>query len=194
MSNLTPKQRLGLARDKNIALNAGAGTGKTRILVERYLEILVEENLDVKNVLAITFTNKAAAEVMVRVAQNIEEKLLVTKKEGIHRKLLNIRNRLSSANIATIHAFCMRILRDYPLESGLDPEFSLLNELQSNLMIEETIKEEIETLNQEENNWLGLFRMFGQKTINEMLQFALEHRFEMERINKYASEVSIDDQ
>ena len=66
MKQLTATQRAALALDKNIAVTAGAGTGKTLILVERYISILLQKNVDLRTVLAITFTNKAADEIQAR--------------------------------------------------------------------------------------------------------------------------------
>ena len=126
MNDLTLQQKLSLATGKNITVTAGAGTGKTRILIERFIHILLTEDVDIKEVLAITFTDKAAAEMMERVANSIDE-LLNSKSVDINKaKLFQIKNRLSSAHISTIHAFCSRLLRENPIELVLtygDPRF-----------------------------------------------------------------------
>jgi len=179
MEKLTPTQRLALQRNLNLAVTAGAGTGKTMVLVERYLDLLLREQVDIRDILAITFTNKASAEMMNRVARRLEE-LSEQKTDPLRRmELLRLRNRLSSAYISTIHAFCLRLLREYPVESGLDPDFSQLNEMQNELLIEQTIRSEIEQLSQEEQNWLDLFRLFGIKSIQELLRAGLVHRYEI---------------
>jgi ATP-dependent helicase/nuclease subunit A len=188
MPQLTATQKLALARDKNISVTAGAGTGKTLILVERYLDILIHENIDLKEVLAITFTNKAAAEMMERVAQRMNELIQETQDDEGRRKLIEYRNRISSAYISTIHSFCTRLLREYPVQAGIDPDFVQLNSLQCELLVDECIDEELEVVNSEEKKWLDLFRLFGADNIKEMLRMSLAHRYEMRIIiTKYHS-------
>ena len=155
MVTLTKNQNKALRRDVNIAVTAGAGTGKTLILVERYIDILLNEDANIKEILAITFTNKAAAEMMERVAQSIESLLSENQSEADRLKLLAIRNHLSSANIFTIHAFCARLLREFPLEAaGLDPGFSQLNDVQSEQLVEQAITEEIGSIDKNDEYWL----------------------------------------
>jgi len=183
MAKLTENQTAALSRDKNIAVTAGAGTGKTLILVERYLDILINEDVDIRELLAITFTNKAAAEMLNRVAQKIESLLSESSQVKKHSKLLKIRNHLSSSYISTIHSFCARLLREYPLEAGgLDPGFNTLNEIQSDYMINECIESEISEIDTKDPEWLDLFRAFKPDAIKSMLQVSLEHRFEIRQI------------
>jgi len=184
MSQLTTTQKLALTLNKNIAVTAGAGTGKTLILVERYLDTLIHEDIDIKEILAITFTNKAAAEMMECVAQRMEELIGETEDEKLKRRLIEYRNHISSGYISTIHSFCARILHEYPMQAGLDPDYTQLNDIQSELIIEEAIEEELEIINSQENQWLDLFRLFGTANIKQMLRMSLAHRFEMTGITK----------
>jgi ATP-dependent helicase/nuclease subunit A len=183
MTQLTKNQKVALSQDRNIAVTAGAGTGKTLILVERYIDILLKNNIDIRELLAITFTNKAAAEMLNRVASKIESLLSEPAESSKHSKLLKIRNHLSSAYISTIHSFCARLLREYPLEAGgLDPGFSTLNEIQSEFIIEECISSEIAQIDINDPEWLELFRVFNSQSIHAMLRMSLEHRYEMGQI------------
>ncbi len=182
IGNLTPRQCLALQRNLNLAVTAGAGTGKTRVLVERYLDLLLTEKVDIREILAITFTNKAAAEMMNRVARRLDELLKQTTDLSRRQELLLLRDRLSSAYISTIHAFCLRILREYPVEAGLDPDFNQLNEMQNELLIEQTIRSELEKISTDEQHWLDLFRLFGTRLVQKLLHTGLEHRFEMLRL------------
>jgi ATP-dependent helicase/nuclease subunit A len=181
MNPLTPIQSLALQRNLNLAVTAGAGTGKTRVLVERYLDLLLSRQAHTGEILAITFTSKAAAEMMNRVAGRLDELLQEPEATGSHRHkdLLLLRSRLSSAFISTIHAFCLRILREYPLESDLDPDFLQLNEMQNDLLIEQTIRTELEKISADEQQWLDLFRLFGTGLIHELLRSGIFHRYEM---------------
>ncbi len=179
MSSLTEQQQSALARDRNISVTAGAGTGKTRLLVERYLEILINEAVDVKGILAITFTKKAAAEMKDRVVQGIDDKLHSELSGDKRKKLREIRDRMNSAAISTIHAFCARLLREYPVEAGLDPDFRQINDMQRQLLLDDVLEKEIESLDQDPAHWISLFRLFGKDTVKNMLQTALEHDYEL---------------
>jgi ATP-dependent helicase/nuclease subunit A len=180
MDLLTPFQRRALQRNLNLAVTAGAGTGKTRVLVERYLDLLLSEPVDIREILAITFTNKAAAEMMNRVAGRLDELLEQEADLSRRRELLLLRDRLNAAYISTIHSFCLRILREYPVEAGLDPDFNQLNEMQNELLIEQTIRTELEKISTDEQQWLDLFRLFGTSLVEELLHNGLTHRFEMQ--------------
>lgn len=181
MNNLTPQQKLSLATDKNIAVTAGAGTGKTKILIERYIHILLTESVNIKDVLAITFTDKAAAEMMERVSKRINE-LLDSDSEDVNKaKLFQIKNRLNSAYISTIHAFCSKLLRENPIEAEIDPDFKIMNEFQNTLLQNDSITEVLEIVNQNSDDWIEFFRFFGLNNINSMLNFGLAHRYELEK-------------
>jgi len=193
MNELTQIQKQALTRDKNIVVTAGAGTGKTRVLVERYLDILINEDVDIKNVLAITFTNKAAAEMLERVAQKLDDRLSQIDNSYQRKKITNLRNRLSSAYISTIHSFCMRLLKEFPIEAGLDPDFSQMNDIQSDLLIEEAIKVEMEVIDSEESQWIEMFRLYDFENIKKMMRFSLQHRYEMIEICRRYGEYSVEE-
>jgi ATP-dependent helicase/nuclease subunit A len=191
--HLTVKQKSALQRNLNISVTAGAGTGKTSILVERYLDIVLNENIDIKNILAITFTDKAAGEITERIIQRTEALLAANSSARfLQEKLVHLRRQLSYAYISTIHSFCRRILHENPLEAGLDPDFSVVNDLQMNLVIEDTMAQEMEAINAEQDQWIELFRNFGVETVKNMLRLAFEHRFEMEMVMQKYQEKSPD--
>ena len=182
MVNLTEQQSAALSRATNLAVTAGAGTGKTLLLVERYLDIVIQDEVDIKSVLAITFTKKAAAEMLERVAGRLNQILDSETGKKQQNKLIKIREQLYSTNISTIHSFCMRILREYPMEAGLDPDFGQLTEYQQNLLLNEAIYDELQVLDDEKEDWLPLFRLYGRSTIETMLRAAMAQRFELKRI------------
>ncbi len=115
---LTPEQQRAIdARDGNLLLDASAGSGKTSVLVERFARAVVDDGVDVAAILAITFTEKAAAEMRERIrarlrALGAEEQARATE----------------AAFISTIHGFCARVLRAQALRAGIDPEFTVLDE------------------------------------------------------------------
>jgi ATP-dependent helicase/nuclease subunit A len=115
---LTGEQREAVElRDGPLFVSAGAGSGKTRVLVERFVAAVVEDGLAVDRLLAITFTEKAAAEMRSRV----RERLLELRERERAREA-------EAAAISTIHAFCSGLLRANALAAGLDPEYSVLDQ------------------------------------------------------------------
>ena len=119
--SLTPQQARAVARrDCSLMVRAGAGTGKTTVLVERFVQAVAEDGVAVESVLAITFTEKAAAEMRTRV----------------RRRFLELGRRADAraaeaAWISTIHGFCSRVLRAHALSAGIDPDFRVLDELEA---------------------------------------------------------------
>ncbi len=166
MAELTPHQSAALDYSSHISLTANAGSGKTFVLSKRYLEIVTRENLSLRNIAAITFTDKAASELYKKIALQLDERIAASKDKTEARKLENIRRQLVSANISTIHSFCTDILREYPVEAGLDANFSPIDESLSEelieLSVEEMIRKSIKDKDSEES-LKYLIRLFASK-------------------------------
>jgi len=143
MSELTPHQQKALISEGHLALTANAGSGKTFVLARKYLDILLKEKVEVSNVAAITFTEKAASELYYKISLLIEEKIKISKKIVEKKKLEKIRRQLVSANISTIHSFCIDILKQFPVEAQLDARFVPIDENLSNELIEISVEEMI---------------------------------------------------
>ena len=111
MNLLTPHQAKALDYKNHISLTANAGSGKTFVLSKRYLEIALNENLPLRNIAAITFTDKAAGELYQKIAKEIDERIKAAEEKSLIEKLEQIRGQLVSANISTIHSFCINILK-----------------------------------------------------------------------------------
>jgi ATP-dependent helicase/nuclease subunit A len=126
--------------NKHISVTAGPGSGKTTVLVERYLHILHEQRLSIDQIVAITFTNRAANEMRERLRKELNE-ILETAAGDERRRWLNYKRTLDGAVITTIHGFCARLLREFPLEARVDPQFMLLDEHQAALMLEWIVEE-----------------------------------------------------
>ena len=111
--------------ENDIVLEASAGTGKTRVLVDRYVR-LIEKGVDPRHILAITFTRKAAAEMRERVLAALRRRAA---EGGIDpRRWRELRQRISEIQISTIDAFCFGLLREFPLEAGVEPGFDIADE------------------------------------------------------------------
>ncbi len=165
MNSLTPHQLKALNYDKHISLTANAGSGKTFVLARRYLEIAFAEKGSLKKIAAITFTDKAAGDLYKKITGEVENRFAIST-DAEEKNLLNkIRRQLVSANIATIHSFCINILKEFPVEAGLDANFRPIDELTSNelieLSVEETIKESLYCSDSGETKYL--VRFFGSK-------------------------------
>ncbi|MCX7642696.1 MAG: UvrD-helicase domain-containing protein [Armatimonadetes bacterium] len=132
---------LAMFDDANLIVNAGPGSGKTRVLVAHYLELLMRHiSWDVESVVAITFTEKAAAEMKERISRVLlRSRQEVSCLEWSHR-VEEILEHLPEAPIGTIHSFCARLLRKFALEAGVDPSFRILDELEAQTLRTEVCK------------------------------------------------------
>lgn len=140
---LTEEQNLAvMSVDQNVLVAAGAGSGKTHVLVERYVEIL-RRNSDVSlaNIIAVTYTRKAAAEMRSRLkgrfmslSQDPKEIAL-----GLNQRWRQVMLEVDSARIGTIHSLCESILKSYPSDCGIDPQFKVLEELDIKQLLDKSI-------------------------------------------------------
>jgi len=106
----------------NIVLEASAGTGKTRVLVERYVNLL-RAGVEPDHILAITFTRKAAAEMRQRIIERLKEASRLSQFDAARWR--DLKERLGDIAVSTIDAFCLSLLREFPLEADVDPGFDL---------------------------------------------------------------------
>ena len=152
---LTPVQRMALDSQRNIAVTASAGAGKTATLVERYIELLRQHpEIGVRQVLAITFTQKAAAEMRERIARRLTDALddstelaeVQELPEPERQRLRQIREDLPAARISTIHAFCAALLREYPIEADVDPAFAVLEGMDAAQLRHQAVRQTLESL------------------------------------------------
>jgi ATP-dependent exoDNAse (exonuclease V) beta subunit len=117
-SALTPEQEQAVARrGEPLLVSAGAGSGKTSVLVERFVRAVCEDGTSPARILAITFTDRAAGEVRERVRARLLER---GEREAARDT--------EAAFVSTFHAFCTRVLRSHALPAGLDPQFQILDE------------------------------------------------------------------
>jgi ATP-dependent helicase/nuclease subunit A len=120
---LNPEQRAAVDARGLVFVSAGAGTGKTRVLVERFARAVCDEGVDVESILVITYTEKAAGELRSRIRAGLVE-----------RGRPDLARALDGAWISTIHGFCHRLLRSHPFPAGVDPRFRVLDESQGRVL------------------------------------------------------------
>jgi ATP-dependent helicase/nuclease subunit A len=121
---------------RNVVLEASAGTGKTRVLVDRYLNLL-QAGVDPSNILAITFTRKAAAEMRQRILDRLHRDASASKAGLVRWR--ELRDRRGEIAISTIDAFCLSLLREFPLEAGVDPAFEMADDTEAPRLVEESL-------------------------------------------------------
>jgi len=141
MPALTPHQQAALNYKNHISLTANAGSGKTFVLAKRYVEIAVNENVSLNKIVAITFTEKAAGELNKKIADEIENRIESETNSTKLKILQRIRRQLTSANISTIHSFCINLLKEFSPEAGIDANFAPLNQQDADELFDFTIEE-----------------------------------------------------
>ena len=149
MSEWTPAQgRAVYNTDRSMVVAAGAGSGKTRVLVGRYIHLLESGLAGLDEIVAITFTEKAATEMKGRVWSAIVQRQAEAEARGEEsERWRDLSRRLAGqARISTIHSFCARLIRDYPLEAGVDPHFAVLEPLDARKLISQASMEAIDDL------------------------------------------------
>src|SRR5262245_11803791 len=140
-NELKPEQKIAAhTLDRHMSVTAGPGAGKTFVLVERYLEILRTRKISVDNIVAITFTHRAANEMRQRVRDRIDG-LLRSAPTGQRQTWLRHKRTLEGAVVTTIHGFCSRLLHEFPVEANIDPQFVLLDEHQAAMLLEAVVED-----------------------------------------------------
>lgn len=141
--NPTPEQALAINTIKsNVSLLAGAGSGKTYVLMKRFVQILRSDlSVNPTNIVAITFTRKAADEIKGRVRQAVSECVEQAQTDLERLRWQEHLQKVESAPISTIHSLCSRILRDNPVETQLDPEFTILEDFEAQEFFKETLQQ-----------------------------------------------------
>jgi ATP-dependent helicase/nuclease subunit A len=124
--------------DRSLCVEAGAGTGKTTLLVNRYLSIIRKGKALPTEIVAITFTDKAAGEMKVRLREEIQSILKSQQcKESERERFIEAQYELERAPISTIHSFCSSIIREFAIAAGVNPGFQLLSDVEGNLYFQE---------------------------------------------------------
>ena len=178
----TPNQKKAHDLNRHISVTAGAGSGKTEVLANRYLKILLDSNVSARQVVAITFTEKAAAELKARVLKKIAEQTASSAGDtSLQAKLETIREELAAAPISTIHAFCARILRECPVK-GIGSGFDVLQGVDQRLVLRDAIQSTLRSIanrprgDETREQLADLLRMFGRRKLEKVLEKLLSHR------------------
>lgn len=162
-------------RGKNIIVSAAAGSGKTRVLVDRVISLMVEEKIPIKNMIIVTFTNKASVEMKDRIREKLNDLLKEEKSDKIF-----IKNQIKSINdafIKTLHSFCADMLREnFYLSDNLSPSFKIAADSKQALLRKDAIDE--------------LFEKEYEKNHGEFINFL--HNFGSNRSDDDAKKIILD--
>ena len=166
MTTRTPneQQTAAIAARGQVFVSAGAGTGKTTVLVERFVEAVCERGIDVESMLVITYTERAAGELKGRIRARLHE----LERHDLARSL-------DGAWISTIHGFCLRLLKSHPFAAGLDPRFRILDDSQGRVIRGEAFEAALnEFCAGEDPERLQLLATYGAGGLRRMLTTVYE--------------------
>jgi ATP-dependent exoDNAse (exonuclease V) beta subunit len=153
----TPEQLAAIERRSgDLLLDASAGSGKTSVLVERFVRAVTEDDVDVAAILTITFTEKAAAELRDRIRSRLR---------GLG--LSEAARATEGAFISTIHGFCARILRTHALAAGIDPGFVVLDQADAERLAEGAFDRALEDLAQNDPGGIDLIAAYQSGPLRE---------------------------
>lgn len=135
------RRRVVTELDKTFLVEAGAGTGKTAVLVSRLLALLRTGRGRIDRIAAITFSEKATTELRLRLRAELETVLAGSLSEDERTNLRTARLQLEHAQISTVHAFCAALLRERPVEARIDPNCMVIDQFDASLLRTETWRE-----------------------------------------------------
>ena len=141
-----------------VFVSAGAGTGKTTVIVERFCRAVCERGVDVDSILVITYTERAAGELRGR----IRKRLLELDRHDLAREL-------DAAWISTIHGFCHRLLKAHPFAAGIDPRFRVVDDSQGRVLRGEAFRAALEEFCGDDEARLRLLASYGGRRLRRML-------------------------
>jgi ATP-dependent helicase/nuclease subunit A len=160
----------------HICVDAGAGSGKTRVLVDRIVHLLEQKHATLDQIVAITFTAKAAAEMKARLRAAFRDKAPHDDAE-LMNQWRDLERRVDTARVCTIHAFCAGFLRESALRVGLDPDFSLLTDAENRLLSTRVVTETLHRLlNQSNPSAVHLATELGISALTRVLESLLSKR------------------
>lgn len=174
MPNWTAEQERAINEKGNLLVSAAAGAGKTAVMTERIVR-LIAEGANVNELLVVTFTKAAAAEMKQRIEARLSTLAETAEDEAVRRRLYDAAADIGGAGISTIHSFCQDVLRHNPHLAGLDPAFRVADEAEAAMLSAEALDavieaahEEAETLGSDEID--RLIDMLGDdKTLAEII-------------------------
>ena len=206
MPDWTPAQNNAInARNSNILVSAAAGSGKTAVLVQRVIDIILDESLDagIDKLLIVTFTNAAAAEMKSRISSALYE---IIKEEPNNIRAINQLALLPSARISTIDSFCINLVRENFFRLDIAQDFSILDDSQKIIVEQNAIDEVLENHYEKmEEDFKGLIDMLSSskddraliEAVKSIYKYIAAQAFPYEWLDNmceaYNPDISLDD-
>ena len=172
--NFTDEQKDAIyKKETNILVAAAAGSGKTAVLVERIIQKIIHDGVDIDKLLVVTFTNAAASEMRERVLDAIYKKMDENPDDFNLQRQINL---LGKANICTIHSFCLDVIKNNFFEIDISPNFRIASEEEIVLLKQEVLDDLFESkYESEDNNFLKLTDIYtGYRGDDELKNLVLK--------------------
>ncbi len=168
-NKLTPNQEKAITSSgKNILVSASAGSGKTFVMIERIIRLILEEGVGVENILAVTFTKLAASEMKQKLVKAVTEN--INKGKDVAR-LKRTLAEIPTADISTIHSFCLNLLKTYFYAINVDPNFSIAEDTKINELSTEAMNSTfLELYENKDEEFLKLVRKYRSKRSDSALK------------------------
>ena len=184
-ANIGQRQAV-LERERDIVVTAGAGSGKTRTLVTRYMSLLAD-GIDLRRIVAITFTEKAAREMRSRVRSTLEGLLKDAENAEERTQLREWQGQMDAARVSTIHSLCAEILRTHPAEAEVDPKFEVLDEGLAAALKAQSVQDAMSAMAELEK-FGPVFQWMDTRSMESLLSTLLDRRLQ----TREALEVVVD--
>ncbi|WP_050354396.1 helicase-exonuclease AddAB subunit AddA [Gottschalkia purinilytica] len=148
-------------RGCNLLVSAAAGSGKTAVLVERIIKLIVEDKIDIDKLLIVTFTNAAAGEMRERILKALTDE--IEKEDSDEKNLRRQISLLNKASITTLHSFCINVVRKNFHIIGIDPTFRIGDTTEIKIIIQESLEEILENEYEKGNeDFIRLIESFSE--------------------------------
>jgi len=179
MKTLAEQRQAIEIHDRAVLVSAGAGTGKTWTLTQRFL-FLLEQHKDwaIDSIIAVTFTEKAAREMRTRIRQAVEKRAAETGDPTWQAR----RRDMDRMQVSTVHSLCSRILREHSIAAGIDPYFKVLDEQVTEVLKEEAVRQTLVELAESNEPGLELLVSLKVGDLQEELANLLDQRGTVKRI------------
>ena len=180
MTRWTPQQQEAITiQNRNLLVSAAAGSGKTAVLIQRIIRLVLEDQIDIDRLLVVTFTRAAASEMRERTAAALLKHIEISpERESYIRRQLSL---LHESHMMTFHAFCIKILRHYYYLINLDPDFRTLDQAEAEIIRREALEAVLEKHYQAAHpSFMYLTEMFTRnyddkqlmETVNSLYDFS----------------------
>lgn len=143
------------SKEKNLLVSASAGSGKTKVLIERIVRLIKQDNVDLNRMLVVTFTKLASLEMKSRLKKELEQECQT------NEKLLGQLDEINIANISTLHQFCHNVIKEFFYVAQIEPNFNLLDDVNSSFYKTKAVENVFKNYSQKkDDDFESLYEIF----------------------------------